>query len=373
MKIYKYLLSTMILAGALASCEDKDEFENFADSATPPSNLELAYSQTNDNTGLVTLTPLGEGVTEYVIDFGDGSSEAETVAALGSATHVYSEGEFQVELTGKNVAGKTASTAVPVTVTYVDPTDLEFTAVADGSVSNGVVVTASATLSDVYSVNFGESTDQEEILVANGESVKYVYQEQGTYLITVTAKVSGAPTRSLEGEPVEVATVEFNHPDASAPIPGWPANDVINIFSDSYAMDMPGMNYNPDWGNSWANAFWWYSIGEDQLIRYSPMIWHGIDFGESIDLTGKTMVHLDVWLDGVTDLEIKLISSVESDDPKEVAYWERGLESGKWISLDIPLTEYTNAGLNITSINQIGLYGDPWFGGNAFIDNILFY
>ena len=373
MKIYKYLLSTMILAGGLASCEDKDEFVNFADSATPPSNLELAYSQTNDNTGLVTLTPLGEGVTEYVIDFGDDASEPAVVPALTSTSHVYSEGEYQVGITGKNVAGKTATTSLPITVTYLDPTDLQFTAVSDGGVSNGVIVTASANLSDVYSVDFGESADQEEILVANGESVKYVYQEQGTYLITVTAKVSRAPNRSLEGEPVEVATVEFEHPEVSAPIPGWPAEDVINVFSDSYAMDMPEMNYNPDWGQQWqGSGFGMYMFGDnDQMLRYTNLSYQGIDFGANIDLTTKTTVYMDVWADGVETLEVSLINGIDgASDERLVAV---SLVANQWNKVEIPLQSYIDQGLNIDSVFQIKLVGLPWAAGNVFVDNILFY
>jgi len=373
MKIYKYLLSTMILAGGLASCEDKDEFENFADSATPPSNLELAYSQSNDNTGLVTLTPLGEGVTEYVIDFGDGSMETAEVPALSSINHVYSEGDFEVGVTGKNVAGKTSTTNIPITVTYLDPENLVFSAVPDGGVSNGVIVTASADLSDVYSVDFGESVDQEEILVSNGESVKYAYATQGTYLITVTAKVSGAPTRELTGEPVEVATVEFNHPEVSAPLPGWPSADVINVFSDAYAVDMPEVNYNPDWGQQWqGSGFGMYMFSEDdQMLRYTNLSYQGIDFGTSVDLTSKTYVYMDVWSDGVETLEVSLINGVDGGSDERLV--SVSLVANQWNVVEIPIQSYIDQGLSVDSVFQIKLVGLPWAQGNIFVDNILFY
>ena len=74
-KIYPFLLSALFLIVVL-SCTQEDRDTTFTDGIALPSNLSLLVQITQDNTGTVTLTPSGESVAQYTIDFGDNSESA---------------------------------------------------------------------------------------------------------------------------------------------------------------------------------------------------------------------------------------------------------------------------------------------------------
>ena len=71
--IYKLFCSIFVLL-LFVGCE-----ENFSDSTdfanvAPPTNVSASFEVTQDNTGLVTITPSGEGAISFSIDYGDGSN-----------------------------------------------------------------------------------------------------------------------------------------------------------------------------------------------------------------------------------------------------------------------------------------------------------
>ena len=87
MKALKYFLSALFVSVLVWSCED-EEFgsTDFVDGIAAPTNVSAAVRVTQDNTGLVTITPIATGAASYTIDFGDNSTVA-SVTTGNSAVH----------------------------------------------------------------------------------------------------------------------------------------------------------------------------------------------------------------------------------------------------------------------------------------------
>ena len=92
MKIYiKFLVQCSLFV--LTGCdEDFSDNNEFAKNIAPPSNVSASFDITQDNTGLVTITPTGDGAISFVIDYGDGSPASSSIKTGGSVKHTFKEG-----------------------------------------------------------------------------------------------------------------------------------------------------------------------------------------------------------------------------------------------------------------------------------------
>ncbi len=141
--------------------------------------------------------------------------------------------------------------------------------------------------------------------------------------------------------------------------------DVRSIYSDSYT-DPAMINYYPDWGQS--TTFEQVDFAGNSVIKYANMNYEGIDFGEDIDATSYSTVHIDVWSNDYTSLQFFLISRDSGE--KSVAI---SLEANQWNSIDIPLNDYTSQGLSVTDLYQLKFDVQPNNGGTVYIDNVYFH
>ena len=74
MKKLKYIISTLFATLLLFTCvEELENNLDFVNDISSPTNVSALVSITQDNTGMVTITPTGEGVVLFTIDFGDGN------------------------------------------------------------------------------------------------------------------------------------------------------------------------------------------------------------------------------------------------------------------------------------------------------------
>ena len=141
-------------------------------------------------------------------------------------------------------------------------------------------------------------------------------------------------------------------PTQAAPVPpNRNAVDVKSFFSNKYA-NMPIDTWTPSWSSSEVTDV--QIAGDDtKKILFSDVL--GIDFssaGKHQDLTAMTHFHMDYWTSntnpnnscvfnvkladfGGTDEEYTsmLLAMNSATNPK--------LESGKWVSVDLPLTAFT--------------------------------
>ena len=365
--IYKLFCSIFVLL-LFVGCE-----ENFSDSTdfanvAPPTNVSASFEVTQDNTGLVTITPSGEGAISFSIDYGDGSNRpSPTINNGGNVQHIYAEGSYTVKVTATGLNGLTAVGEVPLTVSFKAPENLTFTIENDATVSKQVNVTATADFATMF--EFHPGIAGVDPATANiGETLSYQYAEAGTYTVRVVAKGAAIETTELTQE-FEVTAILA--PTVSAPEqPDRPSATVVSVYSNKY-QDITGVNFYPNWGQT--TQFTEYDLNGDKMLQYSTVNYQGIEFGANYDLSSFEYMHVDVWTASpeFENLEISLISPSNGEKPVLGK-----LDQDKWTSLDIPLSEWTNQGLTIADIFQLKLAINPWNpsgAGTIFLDNIYFW
>ena len=169
-------------------------------------------------------------------------------------------------------------------------------------------------------------------------------------------------------------------PQTPAPTPSYPAIDVISLFSDPYT------NVTVDtWSAGWDAAdVLDTTISSDNTKKYYNLSFAGIEFTSStIDASTMTHFSMDIWTADATALpavfKIKLVDfgadgvwSGGDDVEHEItldATTTPALATGSWVTLNIPLTDFTN--LTTTGhLAQLIISGDP---NTVFVDNVLFH
>jgi len=372
MKTVKNLLNFCLITFIMFGCVQEDDFNSeLVDGIAQPINVSAAVSVTQDNTGLVTITPLGEGVTGFTLNYGDGSEVSEWINPGGSIDHVYAEGSYELLITAYGLNDITTEATQTVMVSFQAPQNLVVTIENDAAVSKQVNVNATAEFALTYEVDFGE-TGVDPISGNDGETVSHVYQNPGIYTITVTSMSAAIETLTYTEEFEVTAIVQ---PLESAPTPPARAEaDVISIYSAAYT-DVEGTNYFPDWGQGGQGSAWaTFDLNGDEMLQYINLSYQGIALadGTSVDVSGMEFLHLDVWTaDVVTDIETSLINNAGGTVTE--APIVSALSADSWTSIEIPISDYTDQGLTVSEIFQLKFVGTPWATGTVFIDNIYFY
>jgi hypothetical protein len=191
----KYFLTLSILLATLAGCQ-KEKFEDvsFAANGKAPDSLSVLFEITQDNTGLVTITPNGVGAISYDVYYGHGSTTPVKVAAGKNTTHIYPEGVYNVKLVGYSVNGKMTEMTKQLTVAFRAPENLQVTATIDPANNYKVNVSATALYETNFRVFFGASPNETPVTFLEGQTVSYTYAATGTYNIRVVAQSGGAAT-----------------------------------------------------------------------------------------------------------------------------------------------------------------------------------
>ncbi len=195
MKAIKYIISFTFFAALVIGCK-KDTNENiaFASSINTPSKLKLLFDITQDNTGVVTITPNGETIASFDIYYGDGTTNPGKVVAGNSIKHTYGEGLFKVRVVGHSITGQTSEATQDLTVSFRTPENLEMTADPDAGNKFKINVTAKALYETMFKVYFGEIPNEVPITFLEGDIVSHTYAASGTYTIKVVALSGGAAT-----------------------------------------------------------------------------------------------------------------------------------------------------------------------------------
>ncbi|MBJ6368440.1 PKD domain-containing protein [Snuella sedimenti] len=371
MKTLKYLYTFSIALLLIFGCTEDNDL-SFVDKVVAPSDVSATFKVTQDNTGVVNITPNAVGASNYNITFGDDTTEPVNVIQGEGITHTYKEGSYVVIIEAVGITGLTTEVNQNLEVSFKAPENVAVSISNDIAVSKQVNVTANADFAVSYDVYFGEPGIDDPVSANIGEPISYTYQEPGTYTIRVV--VMGAAIATTEYTE-EFEVTEILQPIASAPAPpNREETDVISLYSTQYT-NVPGTNFFPDWGQGGQGSSWAeFDLNGDMMLQYINLSYQGIALadGTSIDVSGMKYLHLDVWTaDEGLKIETSLINNA-SGNVTEKPVWS-DLTAGEWTSIDIPITDYTDQGLTVTEIFQMKFVGDPWAAGTVFIDNIYFY
>ena len=309
MKKFKYLLNVFLASALVFACVE--EIENnidFVDTIEAPTNVSAMISITQDNTGIVTITPTGEGVVSYSINFGDGSNETESINPGNSAVHTYSEGTYEATIIAVGLNGEVTETVVSVVVSYSAPENLVVTINNVAGNPFDINVSATADLAASFEVYFGDQGPEEAPTPLQiGEILTYTYSAVGEYSVTVVALSGGAATT----EYIEVITITnpllmpIDFEDSTL-------NYSFVDFGNAQSTVIP--NPDPTGVNTSTNV--------GQLLKLNGSeTWAGsfLTIDEPVDFSSLNNIAVDVWTSEIGEVvKLKLENSANPDINTEV-------------------------------------------------------
>ncbi|HRG18258.1 MAG TPA: PKD domain-containing protein [Flavobacterium lutivivi] len=155
-------------------------------------NFDKIFDVSNDNSGLVRITPLGEGMSKSVVTLGHGTDEPTTVFPGASVSHNYPEGSYTVTIESFDLAGNSTTNTYPLQIVYRAPENVSVNANVAG---HDVTVSATADYANGFLVYFGDVANETPTSMAVGQTLPaHTYASAGNYTITVVALSGGAAT-----------------------------------------------------------------------------------------------------------------------------------------------------------------------------------
>ena len=369
MKKIRTFYKALLILIVISSCKDETNLE-FLNDVALPSNIGVNFIVTQDNTGLVTITPFAEGATSFDIDFGDGS-ESENFENGESTQHVYPEGNYMVGVVATNLIGESAEITQELVISFQAPRNLEVSIENDVAVSRKVNITATAEFAATFEFYSGEDGIVQPVATGNiGDEISYDYAAPGIYAVKVVAK-GGAIETTEYAEDFEVTEILAPITRAPSP-PGRSPEDVISMYSDQYQQTTVD-SYTTSWSVVALQEE--VAIEGNQTLVYRDLAYAGI-ITEAAPINAATMemVHFDVWSTNVNAFKIKFVDFNGTGynggtDNIEFEVSNTIDQEGEWVSFDLPLSDFTD--VPFSDINQTVISADPV--GTVFIDNLYFY
>jgi hypothetical protein len=161
-------------------------------------------------------------------------------------------------------------------------------------------------------------------------------------------------------------------PTQPAPTPTLSAGDVVSLYSDAYT-DVTVDTWYTDW--SVGGGLSDFTVGGNITKKYATLSYAGITTETSqIDASTMTHFHIDVWSADFSEFKVKLVDfgadgAYDGGDDVEHEVTYSSPAQGEWVSLDIPLTDFTG----LTTMSNIAQYVISAGGGTIFIDNVYFH
>ena len=283
MNVLKYFFGLAFLLVAIAGCKKVENDDlSFLETAKDAGKISALFEITQDNTGLVTITPSGEGVASFEVYYGHGTTTPAKVAPGGNTKHTYPEGTYNVRIVARNITGKVTEVTRPLTVTFRAPENLEVTATVDPSNNFKLDVTAKAQYETFFRVFFGDVPNEIPKSFNEGETVSHVYAATGTYTVRVVALSGGAATTEITKtitivDPV-LLPLTFESPTVNY--------DFINFGGGEVTI----IN-NPQSGGINTSA----KVG--RMVKNPPEVWGGsvITLGEPINFSSNKIFRMKVF------------------------------------------------------------------------------
>jgi len=362
-KIYKSVLIILVII----SCTDNRDL-GFLEEVVLPSNISALFDITQDNSGLVTITPSGEGASTFEIGLGD-SSESVRITSGESIENIFTEGSYNVSITAFNIVGDSTQVNQQLVVSFEAPQNLEVVIENDASTSKQVNISATADFAISYEFHSGETGIDQPVATANiGDGISYDYETPGIYSVKIVAK-GGAIETTEYNEDFEVTEIVF--PLSSAPTPPNRNDvDVVSIFSDVYTDET--LNELP---TTWSSTnFEEANIDSDNIWKLTSLDFLGIvtNYDTGIDLSEMEKMHIDYWVpEGTTnELFVIIVNTVDGGEDIESLGATTG---GSWQSIELDITAFDGGDLaNKEKITQILIDSDGETPV-AYIDNFYFY
>ena len=160
-KKIKYLFSLSLVLVFFMNCSEDDNDLGFVDNVVAPTEVSAIFNITQDNSGLVSITPNSTGAVSYEIGFGDGSNEMATLETGESITHTYEEGTYAVAIKAIGITGLETEASQNLVVSFRAPENLVINTEIDSANPFQVNVSATADYAASFLVYFDTSNPDE--------------------------------------------------------------------------------------------------------------------------------------------------------------------------------------------------------------------
>lgn len=283
MKVLNYFFSIAFFLVLVTGCKKElNEDISFLDTDSAPAKLSAFFDITQDNTGLVTITPNGEGISYYEIFYGDATTVPAKVQPGKNTQHVYAEGVYNVKIVGHSITGKITESTKQLTVSFRAPENLEFTLTVDPNNNYKVTVTAKALYETFFRVYFGDVPNEVPVSFTEGDVVNHTYAAVGTYNVRVVALSGGAATTQLIKtvtivDPV-LLPINFESPTVDYTFTNFGGGVVTKINNTQ----INGINTSAKVG---------------KMVKNAPEVWGGsfITLGAPIDFSANKVFRMKVF------------------------------------------------------------------------------
>jgi hypothetical protein len=359
MNSFKYIFSLAILVAVLGSCQ-KENFgdTSFLESSGSPAQISALFDITQDNTGLVTITPNGEGASSFDVFFGHGTTTPAKVEAGKSVQRIYPEGVYNVKIIGYGITGKVTEKVIPLTVSFKAPEDLKVVVAPDPGNIFKVNVSATAKYETVFKVYFGEVANEVPKSFLEGETISHTYTKVGTYTLKVVALSGGAASTTY------TQTVTIVNPV------------LLPVDFESPTLDYAFINF--DGGNSTVldNP---HKTADNSSNKVAKMVkgagqpWGGsiLKLGGNIDFSTNKVFRMKVYSPRVG---AKVLLKVEnSTDPNKAFEKEvTTTVANEWVDLvfDYSAINTSNTYQNLVLIFDLGTVGNGSSDFTFYFDDI---
>ena len=369
MKKIKHIFKVFTILLIIAACTDNLRDISFVDNIPAPSNVTATFDITQDNTGLVTISPTADAASRFDIYFEETTTTPAQISQGESTQHTYAEGSYNVKVVAFNTKGDETEAIIPLVVSFRAPENLMVTLENDAATSKLINVTATADFATMFEFYSGELGVTQPVATANiGETLSYQYTTPGFYDIKVVVKGGAiATTEYLQNFEVTEILAPIN--EAPAP-PTRVATDVISVYSDAYTNVT--LNELP---TGWsATNFEATTINSNNIWKLTSLDFLGIvtNYATGIDVSSMEKLHIDYWVPaGATnELLVKIVNTVDGGEDIESL---GTIVGGSWQSVDLDMTGFDGGNLaNKEKITQILIDSDG-VSDVVYIDNFYFY
>ena len=280
MKTIKFI-SILIVTLIFSSCVRDSDIFDIVESIDAPTNISADFFITQDNTGLVKITPNGEGVTQFEIYFEADNNEFATVGIGESVERIYSEGNYQVKIVGLSLNGNTTEVLQPLVVSFLPPENLVATIENDPTNNFQINVSATADYATMFEVYFGDVENEEATPLMVDETISHVYEEIGVYDVTVIA-ISGIDGAIQITESISILNplqLPIDFEDASLDYSFVDFGNVISTvvdnpdISDNNQSQRVGQSTKPANAEVWGGSY----LELDDPIDFSSLVNLGVN------------------------------------------------------------------------------------------------
>lgn len=359
MNSFKYILSLAMLLAVLGACQ-KENFDDtsFIESTGSPAQLSALFDITQDNSGLVTITPNGEGASSFDVFFGDASTTPAKVMAGKSVQHVYAEGVYNVKIIGYGISGKVTEKVQSLTVSFKAPENLEVVVATDPANTFKINVSATAKFETLFRVYYGEVPNEVPKSFLEGVTVTHTYTKVGTYTLKVVALSGGVATTTFTKtitivNPV-LLPVDFESPTLDYAFGGFDGGNVTVLDNPFKTGD-----------NSSAKVA--------KMVKSAGQVWGGsvMVLGGNIDFSTNKIFRMKVYSPRVG---AKVLLKVENTGDSNKSFEKEVLttKANAWEDMvfDFSAINTANTYQKLVFIFELGTMGDGTSNFTFYFDDI---